>query len=213
MRGHDLTSCIYLLYILQHVQGLVGHFGIPFLLMVRHLVFLFGFCPVIGCYICLCWRMRLYKQSYNSIITRNYIHTKLWHYKSTNCNRFWGNWQVYNHLLTTVLHITLAPWNVNFQEKWPPCFHLGIIEEVDDSGEDDIIDDQMTVGGPDGSNFDQASAKDDAVGCFKHHTGLLNVTHIFKITRYLYHANIKSNTISSEIHKFHLHTSNDCHPV
>ena len=32
---------------------LVGHFSIPFSLMVRHMVFLFGFCPVIGCYICL----------------------------------------------------------------------------------------------------------------------------------------------------------------
>ena len=76
---------IVLYILLQHVQVrsvkkwwtdgtqfLAGYFDIPLPILVRHMVFLFGFCPVTGCYICLSLRnsmyvhirlLRIYKES------------------------------------------------------------------------------------------------------------------------------------------------------
>ena len=39
--GHDLTPLIFVLYMYNTCVVLLGHFGLPFSLMVRHLVLLF----------------------------------------------------------------------------------------------------------------------------------------------------------------------------
>lgn len=72
--------------------------------------------------------------------------------------------------------VVVIHWNIHFQ-KDHVCLDLsavGVMEEIID----DDFDDQNTA---DGSNLDhsgdvdQANMRDDAVGCFKSHTGTVQL--------------------------------------